>query len=189
MVERTLDDTPEEEPAFVPTYDGNKPGDFWTKRLSRGAAGRSFKSAVELMQVAGEYFNWAHTNELKEEKAFFYKGEISKDSVNKMRVFTQEGFCVFAGISDRTYRNYREDPELSKAVEVIDQIIKVQKFEGAAAGMLNPMIIARDLGLAEKQEVTGSGGGPLAMNWGKLSTEALAELAAAMDPDAQPKAE
>ena len=36
-----------------------------------------------------------------------------------------------------------------------------QKFTAAAAGFLNAAIIARDLGLAEKHEVAGPGGGPL----------------------------
>ncbi|MDC9826565.1 terminase small subunit, partial [Devosia sp. ZB163] len=43
----------------------------------------------------------------------------------------------------------------------VDEIIRAQKFEGAAAGLLNPNIIARDLGLADKQELTGKGGSPL----------------------------
>ena len=33
------------------------------------------------------------------------------------------------------------------------QIIYTQKFEGSAAGLLNPNIIARDLGLNDKQEL------------------------------------
>ena len=35
------------------------------------------------------------------------------------------------------------------------QIIKTQKFEGAAAELLNANIIARDLGLADKKELGG----------------------------------
>jgi hypothetical protein len=34
----------------------------------------------------------------------------------------------------------------------IDKYIYNQKFEGAAAGFLNPNIIARDLGLADKTD-------------------------------------
>lgn len=37
----------------------------------------------------------------------------------------------------------------------MEEIIRTQKFEGASADLLNPNIIARDLGLAEKQEHSG----------------------------------
>lgn len=37
----------------------------------------------------------------------------------------------------------------------VEQIIRQQKFEGAAAELLNPNIIARDLGLADKKVLGG----------------------------------
>lgn len=43
----------------------------------------------------------------------------------------------------------------------VREIIYEQKFTGAAAGLLNPMIIARDLSLRDKSEVSGPNGGPL----------------------------
>lgn len=182
MREGTLDDDPSE--GWTPSYEGNKPGDFWTSRLQRGPAGKKIGSVEELFAIAREYFDWCHSNPLEEEKAFFYKGEVSKDSVHKMRAFTVQGFCIFAGISTETYRNYRKSPDLKEAVEVIDSIMYTQKFEGAAAGMLNPVIIARDLGLAEKTEVSGNEGGPIRMDWSKLSTTALEELDKALDEGA-----
>lgn len=42
-----------------------------------------------------------------------------------------------------------------------EEIIRRQKFEGAAADLFNPNIIARDLGLADKSELTGKDGGPI----------------------------
>ena len=43
----------------------------------------------------------------------------------------------------------------------MEEIIRQQKFEGAAANLLNANIIARDLGLADKAEITGRDGGPI----------------------------
>ena len=37
-------------------------------------------------------------------------------------------------------------------IERIEQTVYSQKFEGAAAGLLNANIIARDLGLADRRE-------------------------------------
>ena len=46
-------------------------------------------------------------------------------------------------------------------MEWAEAVIYRQKFEGAAADMLNQAIIARELGLVDRKEMTGLGGGPL----------------------------
>ena len=43
----------------------------------------------------------------------------------------------------------------------MNNIIRTQKFTGAAAYMLNANIIARDLGLANKEELSGPNGKPI----------------------------
>jgi hypothetical protein len=53
-------------------------------------------------------------------------------------------------------RDYKKNPDykgFSQVITKIEKVIYNQKFTGAAAGFLNPNIIARDLGLAEKKEV------------------------------------
>jgi len=40
----------------------------------------------------------------------------------------------------------------STVIADIEAVIKSQKFQGAAAGLLNANIIARDLGLADKSD-------------------------------------
>jgi hypothetical protein len=42
-----------------------------------------------------------------------------------------------------------------------EEVIYTHKFEGAAVGAFNANIMARDLGLSEKAEVTGKDGVPL----------------------------
>lgn len=37
----------------------------------------------------------------------------------------------------------------------VEEIIRTQKFEGAAVGAFNANIIARDLGLSDKKEIDG----------------------------------
>jgi hypothetical protein len=44
--------------------------------------------------------------------------------------------------------------DFSKVITHIREIIYRQKFEGAAAGFLNPNIIARDLGLKDRTDLT-----------------------------------
>lgn len=118
-------------------------------------AGRksAFESAVDLWETACEYFEWVEDNPLLEEKIFHNSGEITRGTVSKMRPMTLDGFCVFAGITDQTYYNYRDKADdYLEVTRRIDGIMRTQKFAGAAAELLNPNIIARDLGLVDKKE-------------------------------------
>jgi len=55
------------------------------------------------------------------------------------------------------------------------------KFEAAAGGLLNPNIIARDLGLAERTELTGRDGEPIKtqLDVTKLDSDTMRKLLAA----------
>lgn len=55
-----------------------------------------------------------------------------------------------------------------------EEIIRRQKFEGAAAEFLNANIIARDLGLADKSELTGKDGGAIEVKEQPISDRDLA---------------
>jgi hypothetical protein len=127
---------------------GNK---YWEFREKHG---RSHKyTPDELWNEALEYFEWVESNPLKEEKVFHAQGIITKAEVSKMRAMTVTGFCLFADIDPTTFENYRKTDDFIRITTRIDSIIKSQKFEGAAADLLNPNIIARDLGLKDKQDV------------------------------------
>ncbi len=68
-----------------------------------------------------------------------------------------EGLCIFLDISTQTFHDYADnkDGRYKDFIDIttrIKEILRTQKFEGAAAGFLNPNIIARDLGLKEKTE-------------------------------------
>ena len=54
-----------------------------------------------------------------------------------------------------------------------------RSLSGAAADMLNANIIARDLGLSDKSELTGKGGGPIKIQSARdLTDDELAAIAA-----------
>jgi hypothetical protein len=74
-----------------------------------------------------------------------------------MRAMTIGGLCIFLDIDEVTWRRWREVEDFCTVVSRAEQIIYQQKFTGAAADLLNPNIIARDLGLADKQDVTTNG--------------------------------
>ena len=96
-----------------------------------------------------EYFEWADNNPYTSKAASAGKSV----GVSKRRPYTLGAFCIYANICENTFRNYRENEAYMQVTTRIDQIIYTQKFEGAMIGEFNPNIVARDLGLVEKQEV------------------------------------
>ena len=139
---------------------GNK---FW---LARSSHGRNpiFSNPEQLRNACYEYFQWVEDNPLYEEKIFHSQGMITKDTITKMRAMTIGGLRIFLGICEQTWVNYKNNPDFLGVVKEVEEIIYNQKFTGAAADLLNSNIIARELGLADKQqnEHTGVDGKPIA---------------------------
>lgn len=131
---------------------------IWEGRTSFGR-NRAFEDAEALWQACREYFRWAHANPLYEAKILASGDQIS---AAKMRAFTQKALCLHLRISEETWRDWRKArADLSDVIQTVDAVIYTQKFEGAAAGLLNANLISRELGLADRQELTGKDGGPV----------------------------
>ena len=96
-----------------------------------------------------------------EEKVFHTNGVITRAEVSKMRAMTIGGLCIFLDIDQTTWGDYRKREDFTPVITRAEEVIRTQKFTGAAAEMLNPNIIARDLGLSDKSELTGANGGPI----------------------------
>lgn len=126
-----------------------KGNQYWKSRKKHGPK-RRFKSPEQLWGSCCEYFEWVDSHPLFEDKLYSYRGKAFHVSVPKMRAMTVTGLCSFLGIGIDTWIRYRNDEDLCDIVTRVDMIIQAQKFEGAAAGLLNPNIIARDLGLGHK---------------------------------------
>lgn len=144
---------------------GNK---FWEARSTHGRK-PIFKDPDVLWAACVEYFKWSEENPLYEAKAFHSNGLVTTASLPKMRAMTIGGLCNFLDIDETTWADYRSKKDFSRITARVDAIIRQQKFEGAAADLLNPNIIAREIGLAEKQEVTGKDGAPLQSGLEKLA--------------------
>lgn len=68
---------------------------------------------------------------------------------------TLDALCIHLGVSYETFRQWRSREGFVETVEMVDLIIRNQKFEGACAGLFPHAFIARDIGLADKREVSG----------------------------------
>ena len=141
----------------MPAPVGNR---FWEARSSHGR-NPIFETPDDLWRACEESFSWVDENPLYEAKPFAYQGVVVQEPVAKMRAMTVVGLCNFLDIGTSTWADYGKREGFSGIVSRAEQIMRQQKFEGASADLLNPNIIARDLGLADKQEHGGDGGGPI----------------------------
>lgn len=119
---------------------------------------RVFKSPEDMLETATAYFEWVVEHPLWEAKAFAYQGEVKVEKLPKMRAMTLDGLWLHMGITRKCWDSYRQREEFLPVVTRIETIIREQKFTGAAAELLNPNIIARDLGLADKQDLSSTDG-------------------------------
>jgi len=150
-----MPNTPKDPETKIDKRIGNQ---FWKFRTKHGRD-KTFKTPEMLWEAACEYFEWVEDNPLQ--KAIIYQGEVSKESEDLMRPMTIGGLCISLGVHAEYLAGFESDLDLetsegkeySQIVKAIRQIIYEQKFAGATAGLMNPNIIARDLGLADKKEV------------------------------------
>ncbi len=124
-----------------------KGNQFWKLRTKHGRD-KLFEDPQILWEEACKYFEWCTNNPI--ETTDFKGKDATKVTIPKMRAFTWSGLEYFLGID--SLREYKSNPDYKDFSQVITRIEKVmyeQKFSGAAAGVLNPNIIARDLKLGE----------------------------------------
>ena len=122
---------------------------FWEARSSHGRK-PIFSSPEHLWEACCEYFEWNESNPLWETKSYQYQGMPVQDKIPKMRAMTKQGLVIFLDISMECWENYKKRDGFIGVTTRVEEIIYDQKFSGAAAEFLNANIIARDLGLADK---------------------------------------
>ena len=130
----------------------------WRARSTHGRR-PIFEDADTLHSACLQYFQWCEDTPLMAVELVKYQGEAKQVWVPKMRAMTIAGLCNFLDISTSTWSSYRTNPNFLEVTERVESNIYVQKFEGAAADLLNSNIIARELGLADRQEVKRKGSG------------------------------
>lgn len=148
---------PDRDPETGRFLTGNR---FWEARSSHGR-NPIFATPDDLWEACTQYFQWVEENPLREEKVFNGKDGIVRADIAKMRAMTISGLCIFLDISRQGWSEYCAKSDFSDICARIDDVIRSQKFAGAAADLLNASIIARDLGLADKSELTGKDGGAI----------------------------
>ena len=134
---------------FLP---GNR---FWEARSSAGPKPK-FADPEALWAACCEYFEWNEDNPLYADQLVTFQGATKHVPLAKMRAMTIAGLCLFLDVDVTTWYEWgKSRPDLSHVLTRAEAIIFRQKFEGASADLLNASIIARELGLADKRELSG----------------------------------
>lgn len=115
-----------------------------------------YLTAQEFLDACCVYFKWVDETPLQEEQVFQYKGGIVRADKAKVRPYTKTGLASHLSIPAARLDSYKmRGGEWLEAIELVEQAIYNHKFEHAAAGLMNAMLIVRDLGLADKTELGG----------------------------------
>jgi hypothetical protein len=144
-----------------------KGNSFWKQRSKHGRD-KIFKTADILWEAATEYFDWCDENPWYKNEAI-KGGDMAGELVQipTARPYTLSGLTVFLGVHTLYLNSFKESligkedqgtKDFSMVISRIEEIIRTQKYEGAAVGAFNANIIARDLGLADKRELGGEVG-------------------------------
>ncbi len=121
---------------------------------------KNIESPEKLYELFEKYITACKANPKKES---IWSHKLDKQvTLDRETPLTWDGFDLYlrkAKILACTddYRYNKEDryTEYANIIRVIGQEIYNDKYSGAAAGVFNANIIARDLGLSEKTEVKG----------------------------------
>lgn len=129
-----------------------KSNQFWKLRSKHGRD-KLFATPELLWEAACEYFQWCDTNPIEAEDN---KGTKNVNTVKLNRPYTLKAFCLYCDATEGWWKEFRKGKYIKDFLPIIhkiEEIIYNQKFEGAAVGIFNSNIIARDLGLSDKKDI------------------------------------
>lgn len=115
---------------------------------------RNYPKPKDLWEACKPYFEYVDNNPIISTETTQSDKYNSTKVTQHKRPYTWEGLYVYLGVSH--LKHYKEREDFLPIITHIGNIIRNQKFEGAAAGIFNSNIIARDLGLKDSKEISGS---------------------------------
>lgn len=133
----------------------------WKLRSKHGRD-KLFATPQLLWEAATEYFEWVDENPLTRNEAI-KGGDLAGRTVAVEigRPYTIHGLCLYLDCSVDYFKKFEQNNK--DAVDFIPILTRIketiynQKFEGASVGLFNQSIIARDLGLVDKTDITSKG--------------------------------
>ncbi len=127
---------------------------FWTLRSKHGRD-KIFSDPIVLLEAVSEYFEHVDANPWHKNEAI--KGGDAAGTIVPIptqQPYTLKGLCNFLDIGYNTWISYKENKQFTEVIQRIEDFVYNQKFVDATVGAFNANIIARDLGLVDKKDVT-----------------------------------
>lgn len=124
-----------------------KGNEYWRARKSHGQP-KKFQTPRDLWERAADYFSWVEQNPLYKPIYFHDRGSVIEIELERVRPLSIRGLCLHLGISVQTFLNYERRESCRDYFEVCEYIrtvISNYNFTRAAAGLLNPCVLARML--------------------------------------------
>jgi hypothetical protein len=142
------------------------PGNQFWKQRSKHGRDALFTDAGKLREACNEYFEWVDTHPWWRNEPIKSGDKVGETmKVMLARPYTLSGLCIYLGCAESWWRGFKNSDtysdDFSSVMQAVEQAIDTQLFEGAAVGAFNSNLIARKLGMVDKQEVTGKDGAPL----------------------------
>ena len=127
-----------------------KNNQFWKQRAKHGRD-LIFSTPEILWESCLQYFEYTDTRK-------WYKTEFTGNKAIECKVpnetpYTWTGLYLFLDCMHSTWMEYEKRKDFTTITTRVRNIIYTQKMEGAAVGAFNANIIARDLGLTDKQDL------------------------------------
>ena len=111
-----------------------------------------------LWEGVREYFLWCENWPRESLFVTASQGDVLKEAVPKARVPTKKGLCIWLGINIETWnRMFHLGPDYARIVEAAEYMIETEKYELAAAGLVNATMISHDLRLNRDGEGVNGG--------------------------------
>lgn len=135
---------------------------FWTLRETHGRD-REYESVQEMADMIVSYVEWAHSTPwlkpeqlkkpvIKEVKSDGTKVYETIVMIPTERPLSIKALCDHLGIHHKTWKTYGKREDFRALVSRTEQFIESQQWEGATVGVFRENIIARTLGLIDKNE-------------------------------------
>ena len=127
---------------------------FW-KLADPDKIGRppKFETPKDLWDEVVCYFQSCDENPIVVQETCKTDKGVNTKTLSHQVPYTWEGLYCYLQVCNLNH--YKEKEEFSSILTHIGNLIRNQKFTGAAVGIFNQNIIARDLGLVDKKEVKG----------------------------------
>jgi len=121
---------------------------------------RTVATAEELLQKFDEYAAHCRANPVEVEKTQLFEGVVKRWTEQKRKPISILAFCQWIGVTSTTFYSWSklDDEPYVAAQRMIRDAMHADRFEGGLVGQYHAMLVAKSMGLVDKQEVEVIGG-------------------------------